>query len=46
MGIVETLVKAGADVTLRMGDLTVAAIARDFDNLDIAEFIESKVTTN
>jgi hypothetical protein len=34
-GVVKALVTAGADSTLKMGDLSAADIARDFDHRDL-----------
>jgi len=38
--MVEFLLKAGADVNMKMGDLTPIAIARDFDHPEILELFQ------
>jgi len=38
--VVESLLKAGADTTVKMGDLTPVDIARDFDHPEILQLLE------
>lgn len=42
--IVEMLVKYGADIGMKMGDLTPVDIARDFDHPDILSLLEKSAT--
>ena len=38
--VVDELLKAGADRTLKMGDMTPVDIARDFDHTEILALLE------
>lgn len=40
--IVELLLKAGADISLKMGDLTPVDIARDFDHPEILNLLQQR----
>lgn len=39
--VVEMLIAAGADPTLKMGDLTAADIAKDFNHQDLLSLLRS-----